>query len=124
MSEKLSSSKIKLLEGLLSVYRKEVEVIYAVGVTWDQLKDEAKNQCVEDFDQAIIARETLLEEIADLKDEGIDIAGKKITVCGGGHSLREDLPRMRAKVRGDIAKQIGSAHAPEGRRCIYGRGLH
>lgn len=70
MSE-ISPSKLKLLEGLLNLYKKEVEVIYAVSITWDQLKDEAKNQCVEDFDQAIIARETLLEEIADLKDAGL-----------------------------------------------------
>jgi len=67
----ISPSKLKLLESLLSIYRKEVEVIYAVNITWDQLKDEAKNKCVEDFDQAIIAREALLEEIADLKDAGL-----------------------------------------------------
>lgn len=69
MSE-ISPSKLQLLEGLLSIYRKEVEVVYAVSITWEQLKDEAKNQCVEDFDQAIIARESLMEEIADLKDAG------------------------------------------------------
>lgn len=66
----ISAGKVKLLEGLLSLYRKEVEVIYAVNATWDQLKDEARAKCVEDFDQAIIARETLLEEIAELKDAG------------------------------------------------------
>lgn len=68
----ISPGKTKLLDGLLSLYRKEVEVIYAVSISWDQLKEEARDKCVEDFDQAIIARETLLEEIADLKDAGID----------------------------------------------------
>lgn len=73
MSEKLSPSKLEMLEALLNIYRKEVEVIYAVNATWEQLREEAKNQCVEDFDQAIIAREALLEEIADLKDAGGDV---------------------------------------------------
>lgn len=73
MSDKLSPGKVKLLEALLNVYQKEVEVIYAINAIWDKLKDEAKDKCVEDFDQAIIARETLLEEIADLKDAGISV---------------------------------------------------
>jgi len=73
MSDKtISTSKIKLLEALLNVYRKEVEIVYAVNVSWDQLKDEAKNICAEDFDKAINARECLLEELADLKDAGTE----------------------------------------------------
>lgn len=72
MNEKyINANKIKLLDALLDMYKKEVEVIYAVNVSWDQLKDEARAQCAEDFDQAIIARETLLEELADLRDNGI-----------------------------------------------------
>jgi len=71
MSEKISPTKMKLLEGLLSVYKSEVEVIYALGVTWEQLKEEARTKCAEDFDEAIFAREQLLEEIANLKDAGI-----------------------------------------------------
>lgn len=73
MSDKstISPSKTKYIEALLSIYQKEIEVIYAIGKVWDQLKEEAKDQCADDFDEAIIARETLLEELADLRDAGI-----------------------------------------------------
>jgi hypothetical protein len=72
MNEKqsINRDKIELLESLLSVYRKEIEVIYAINISWEQLKDEAKAQCAEDFDQAIKAREILLEELAELRDAG------------------------------------------------------
>ena len=71
MSEAFSTDKASLLESLLNVYRKEVDVIYAVSTSWAQLKEEAKVQCADDFDQAIIAREALLEELADLRDSGV-----------------------------------------------------
>lgn len=72
MSEKtISDDKIKLLNSLLDLYKNEVEVIYAINISWDLLTDEAKSKCVEDFDQAIIARETLQEELAELRAEGI-----------------------------------------------------
>jgi len=66
----INASKIKLLEALLNEYRKEINLIHAINVSWKQLNDEAKGVCVEDFDQAIVARETLLEELADLRDAG------------------------------------------------------
>jgi hypothetical protein len=69
--DEISAGKVKLIEALLDVYGKEVEAIFAVDAAWDQLKDEAKSKCVEDFDQAIIARETLLEELGELRDAGI-----------------------------------------------------
>ena len=64
-------NKVKLLDSLLGVYKKEIEVIYAIGAAWGQLKEEAKNKCIQDFDQAIEAREILLEELAELKDTGV-----------------------------------------------------
>lgn len=67
----VDADKARFLESLLNVYRKEVEVIYAISISWEQLKDEAKDQCVEDFDQAIIAREALIEELTELKDAGL-----------------------------------------------------
>ena len=69
--KQISPDKAELLDALLNVYKAEVEVVYAVSVSWDQLKEEAKTKCVEDFDQAIVAREALLEELADLRDAGI-----------------------------------------------------
>lgn len=67
----ISDDKIKLLDALLEIYKREVSVIYAINASWEQLKEEAKVRCAEDFDQAIIARETLLEELADLRDSNI-----------------------------------------------------
>jgi hypothetical protein len=67
----LSPEKLKLLNGLLNFYKQEIEAIYAINVSWKQLKDAAKDKCAEDFDQALIARETLLDELADLRDGGI-----------------------------------------------------
>jgi hypothetical protein len=71
MSKTIDSSKAKLLIDLLSIYQKEIEIIYAIGISWEQLKNEAKDKCAEDFDKALIARETLLEEVSELKDMGI-----------------------------------------------------
>lgn len=67
----ITANKEKLLNSLLSIYTQETKAVYGIYITWDQLKDEAKDRCSEDFDQALIARETLLEEILELKDAGI-----------------------------------------------------
>jgi hypothetical protein len=67
----ITPDKAKLLDGLLDMYAQEIEAVYAIFVSWNQLKDAAKDKCSDDFDQALIARETLLEELADLRDAGI-----------------------------------------------------
>lgn len=69
----IAADKVKFLDELLLLYKKEIEAIYAIAVSWVQLKDEAKDRCAEDFDQAIIARETFLEEILLLKDAGFKV---------------------------------------------------
>lgn len=68
---KLNVDKKIFLDKLLSIYTEEVEVIHAIGAVWKQLKDKAQDQCAEDFDKALIARETLLEEMIRLKNEEI-----------------------------------------------------
>lgn len=64
--------KTRLLDDLLSIYKNEITVIYAIASVWEQLKDDAKDKCAEDFDQALIARETILEELLEIKDAGIN----------------------------------------------------
>ncbi len=73
MTKVLSEDQNNLLDGLLKIYRQEVEAIYGIAMVWGQLKEEARDKCAEDFDQAIIARETFLEEIAEFKDAGIKV---------------------------------------------------
>lgn len=69
----ISAEKDNLLHGLIKIYRQEVMAIYAIGVSWEQLKDDAKDQCAEDFDKAIIARETFIEEVLELKHNGAKV---------------------------------------------------
>lgn len=71
--KKLTSERTKLLTGLLNVYASEVKAIYAVYSSWSKLKEDAKDKCAEDFDQALVARETLLEELLDAKDDELDV---------------------------------------------------
>ncbi len=71
----ISTDKIKLLDELVQIYKYEIDAIYAIGIVWTQLSDKAKNKCAEDFDQAIIARETLLEELAQIKEVGNKLEG-------------------------------------------------
>lgn len=68
MNKTIGSEKIKFLDELLNVYRAEINAIYAIAITWNQLKDTAKDVCANDFDQALIARETFLEELYTLRD--------------------------------------------------------
>ena len=56
------------------MYTSEVKAVYAIYSSWSKLKEDAKDKCAEDFDQALVARETLLEELLDAKDEELDIA--------------------------------------------------
>lgn len=73
MTKILSEDQNNLLDGLLKIYRQEIEAIYGIAIVWEQLKDDARNKCAEDFDQAIIARETFLEELIEFKDAGIKV---------------------------------------------------
>jgi hypothetical protein len=73
MPEKLTIEKTKLLENLFNIYRKEVNAIHAINAVWKQLKDKAKDKCAEDFDKALIARETILEELLEFKTDGIKV---------------------------------------------------
>lgn len=70
--KKPTADKAKLLTGLLNVYADEVKAIYAIYFAWNQLKTDAQDKCIEDFDQALVARESLFEELADLKDASVD----------------------------------------------------
>lgn len=63
----IEQDKIILLNNLIKIYQQEINAIYAIGVSWEQLSDEAKDKCAEDFDKAIISRETFLEELIELK---------------------------------------------------------
>lgn len=67
----IAAEKAKMLKGLLDMYAQEVDAVYPIYISWEQLKEAAQDKCAEDFDQALIARETLLEELAELKDAGI-----------------------------------------------------
>ncbi len=76
----IGADKSKFLDDILCIYKNEIEAIYAIGITWSQLKDEAKDKCAEDFDQAIVAREAMLEEMLYLKDAGskVDVFESKL----------------------------------------------
>src|SRR5271170_3935324 len=69
----INVDQIEMLEGLLRIYKSEVEAIHGIGITWTQLAEEAKDRCSEDFDEAITAREAYLEELLRLQDSDIKI---------------------------------------------------
>lgn len=71
---KVSTEKKKVLAALLKIYKDEIDAIYGIAITWNKLTDKAKDKCIEDFDQAIIARETFLDEIimVKIKDDIIE----------------------------------------------------
>lgn len=71
--KKINLDKAKLLNELLDLYKNEIYAIYAVGATWKQLKEAAKNVCADDFDKALIARETALEELLELQENDFKI---------------------------------------------------
>jgi len=62
-----TAKKKKFLDELIYIYRVEVNALYGIDASWGQLKSAAQNICADDFDKALIARETLLEEINELK---------------------------------------------------------
>jgi transposase len=59
----VSAEKIVELRALLITYRKEIDALIGLHHTWRHLSDKAKKVCAKDFDEAIVAREALLEEL-------------------------------------------------------------
>lgn len=67
MAKNISEEKLLELRSLLLIYRREVEALVGVNHIWRQLSNKAKDVCAKDFDQAISAREELLEELSECK---------------------------------------------------------
>jgi hypothetical protein len=85
--QSISTEKIKFLDDLLYLYKAEIDVIYAIDISWPKLSDAAKDKCEEDFEQAFIARETLLEELHQLKDAEIKVGAFEAKLADVDHTL-------------------------------------
>jgi hypothetical protein len=64
----ISEEKLTELRSLLSMYKKEVCALHGVSHAWKKLSTKARDVCAKDFDEAIIAREELLEELFKYKN--------------------------------------------------------
>lgn len=93
--KKINAEKKEFVEGLVRMYNVEVEATYAVWAAWKLLKDDAKNKCADDFDNALIARETILEEVAEMKNDGITTTALESSVSKIDQKLIELTPQVR-----------------------------
>lgn len=94
---KLNVEKSKLLDSMLLIYKQEVSAMYGINVVWKLLKNNAKDKCSEDFDNALIARESYIEELLNLKTSGIKVEQYEVALS----DIDKDLLEMSG-----IAKNI------------------
>lgn len=64
---KMTDEKEIELKSLLSAYKTEVYALEGVKAVWRQLPNKSRDICAKDFDEAIVARETALEQINKYK---------------------------------------------------------